>query len=129
MTPPRASALRIETPEGVVFSLRLASPVLRALAWAVDARVLAAAATVIEKGARVFAMLGTDWATALDALRGDCVLGGGRGFKHHPLPPHPHPRSKAPGQAGQELRLTTIFSAHGPTISRLRPRLAAPQEN
>ena len=65
MTPARASALRIETPEGVVFSLRLASPVLRALAWGVDALVLAAAATVIEKGARVFAMLGTDWATAL----------------------------------------------------------------
>ena len=65
MTPARASALRIETPEGVVFSLRLASPVLRALAWGVDALVLAAAATVIEKSVRVFAMLGTDWATAL----------------------------------------------------------------
>jgi len=68
MTLARASALRIETPEGVVFSLRLASPVLRALAWAVDALVLAAAATAIEKGARVFAMLGTDWATALDVF-------------------------------------------------------------
>ena len=44
MTPARASALRIETPEGVVFSLRLASPVLRALAWGVDALVLAARA-------------------------------------------------------------------------------------
>src|ERR1022692_1223823 len=65
LTPARASALRIETPEGVVFSLRLASPVLRALAWGVDALVLAAAATVIEKSVRVFAMLGTDWATAL----------------------------------------------------------------
>ena len=38
MTPARASALRIETPEGVVFSLRLASPVLRALAWACGRR-------------------------------------------------------------------------------------------
>jgi hypothetical protein len=65
MTPARASALRIETPEGVVFSLRLASPVLRALAWAVDAWCSRQAATAIEKGARVFAMLGTDWATAL----------------------------------------------------------------
>jgi len=68
MTPARRSALRIETPEGVVFSLRLASPVLRALAWAVDGLVLAAAATVIGKSVRVFAMLGTDWATALQAF-------------------------------------------------------------
>jgi len=68
MTAARASDLRIETPEGVVFSLRLASPVLRALAWAVDALVLAAAAAAIEKAARVFAMLGADWATALDVF-------------------------------------------------------------
>lgn len=65
MTAARESALRIETPEGVVFSLRLASPVVRALAWAVDGLVLAAAAAVIENGVRVFAWLGTDWATAL----------------------------------------------------------------
>ena len=68
MTAARASALRIETPEGVVFSLRLASPVLRALAWGVDALVLAAAATVIKQGAHVFAMLGTDWASALTVV-------------------------------------------------------------
>ena len=65
MTPARASALRIETPEGVVFSLQLASPVLRALAWAVDGLVLAAAAAAIEKSVRIFALLGADWATAL----------------------------------------------------------------
>ena len=68
MSTARTPALRIETPEGVVFSLRLASPVLRALAWAVDGLVLAAAAAVIEKSVRVLAMLGTDWATALTAL-------------------------------------------------------------
>ncbi len=68
MTAARASALRIETPEGVVFSLRLASPVLRALAWGVDALVLAAAATAIKQGAHVFAMLGTDLASALTVV-------------------------------------------------------------
>ena len=56
MSAARTPALRIETPEGVVFSLRLASPVLRALAWAVDGLVLAAAATVIEKGKRLFGL-------------------------------------------------------------------------
>ena len=65
MTPARASALRIETPEGVVFSLRLASPVLRALAWGVDGLVLAAAATAIEKSVRVLAVVSSDWASAL----------------------------------------------------------------
>lgn len=33
----RSSSLSIETPEGVVFSFELATPVTRALAWAVDA--------------------------------------------------------------------------------------------
>ena len=32
----RESTLTIETPEGVVFSFELATPVTRALAWAVD---------------------------------------------------------------------------------------------
>jgi hypothetical protein len=42
-----SSALRIETPEGVVFSFTLASPLARFLAWSIDAAVLAAAAQVL----------------------------------------------------------------------------------
>ncbi|MFN7996039.1 MAG: RDD family protein [Bryobacteraceae bacterium] len=62
---PTTSALRIETPEGVTFSLQLASPVLRALAWGLDAAVLMAAYYMIGKGAGLLAFLGSDWANAL----------------------------------------------------------------
>ena len=63
-----ASSLRIETPEGVVFSLRLATPVLRAVAWAVDGAVVLAASVVMGKASGVLAVIGPDWANALTVL-------------------------------------------------------------
>ena len=63
-----ASSLRIETPEGVVFSLRLATPVLRAVAWAVDGAVVLGASVVMGKAAGVLAVIGSDWANAMAAL-------------------------------------------------------------
>ena len=68
MTPARASSLRIETPEGVVFSMQLATPVLRGLAWSVDVAVILAASFVIGKASRALAILGADWANALAGL-------------------------------------------------------------
>ena len=63
-----SGTLRIETPEGVVFSLRLATPVVRALAWSVDAAVLAAGSVALGKAAGVLAVIGADWANAVAIL-------------------------------------------------------------
>ncbi len=61
-------SLVIETPEGVTFSFALASPVTRALAWAVDT---AAALTLAYGATQVCRMIGAfspDWSTALGVL-------------------------------------------------------------
>jgi uncharacterized RDD family membrane protein YckC len=49
MKPARQSRLSIETPEGVVFSFQLATPVSRALAWVIDAAVILTACYVISQ--------------------------------------------------------------------------------
>src|SRR5258708_5541002 len=53
----RQSALVIETPEGVVFSYELATPVSRAFAWVVDALILGTAMSVINKSSSAFGAL------------------------------------------------------------------------
>jgi len=68
MNTPRQRSLEIETPEGVVFRYQLATPALRALAWAVDVAALGTAAYVIGKAADSFGSLSTDWAGALSAV-------------------------------------------------------------
>jgi len=68
MSPARTSSLRIETPEGVVFSLQLATPVLRGLAWSVDGAVILAVSFAIGKASGTLAVLGVDWANALAGL-------------------------------------------------------------
>ncbi len=68
MSTPRQRSLEIETPEGVVFRYQLATPALRALAWAVDVAALGTAAYVIGKAADSFGSLSTDWAGALSAV-------------------------------------------------------------
>jgi uncharacterized RDD family membrane protein YckC len=64
----KSGALRIETPEGVVFSLQLATPVLRALAWSVDGAVLITASVAIGRASGTLAVIGADWANALATL-------------------------------------------------------------
>ena len=64
----RKNSLTIETPEGVVFSYELATPVTRALAWAVDAAVIGAAsmtASTVSQGANI---LSPDVAKALGVV-------------------------------------------------------------
>jgi uncharacterized RDD family membrane protein YckC len=64
----RYAALEIETPEGVVFSYVLATPVARSFAWAIDA---AAIGTLCYLADRVVANVGNvsqDWAGALTAI-------------------------------------------------------------
>jgi len=66
MTP--SSTLRVHTPEGVTFAFPLASPLLRALALAIDLAAIAALTDVLAKSAHIFAILGADWANAVEIL-------------------------------------------------------------
>lgn len=63
--PKRERSLTIETPEGVVFSYQLATPVTRALAWAVDAAAIGAGSSMASKVAQAFGILSPDLANAL----------------------------------------------------------------
>jgi uncharacterized RDD family membrane protein YckC len=65
MTRERTSRLSIETPEGVVFSFELATPVTRALAWAVDATAIGLAGSLIGQVAKQLTRLNSDVATAV----------------------------------------------------------------
>lgn len=64
----RTSTLLIRTPEGIVFSLLLAGPITRFLAWAVDLAVISAAAGIAR------AVLGLTGVISVDLSRGLAVL-------------------------------------------------------
>jgi uncharacterized RDD family membrane protein YckC len=68
MNPPRQTRLSIETPEGVVFSFELATPVTRALAWAVDAAAIALASGMIGQVFQALKLLSGDWASAVSVI-------------------------------------------------------------
>lgn len=68
MKPARASRLSIETPEGVVFSFELATPVTRALAWAVDAAAIAAGGVILGQIARFAGKVNADLASAIGVV-------------------------------------------------------------
>lgn len=61
----RASSLSIETPEGVVFSFELATPVVRALAWAVDATAIGCLSYGAGKLAQIAGAVDNDLAVAI----------------------------------------------------------------
>ncbi len=62
MTAARTHLLRVRTPEGVAFTVRLASPVLRAAAFLIDGAVVAAAWAVIGAGLSLLQLVGRDFA-------------------------------------------------------------------
>jgi len=62
------AGLVIRTPEGIEFSLPLAGPISRMLAWVVDLAVIAALVSVIEKILAPLAIFGADFAGALNIL-------------------------------------------------------------
>ena len=62
------STLRVETPEGVVFVFGLASPMARALAYAIDLAAITALTTVLAKSLQILAVVGADWAAAVSVL-------------------------------------------------------------
>jgi uncharacterized RDD family membrane protein YckC len=59
------SQLRIETPEGVDFAFTLASPITRALAWALDNAIVIAAGVTLSQISGAFGALNADWAAAI----------------------------------------------------------------
>jgi uncharacterized RDD family membrane protein YckC len=62
------SALHVETPEGVVFSFHLASPLRRALAYGLDFGLVIAVTEALGRAVQVVAVVGTDWAVALSTM-------------------------------------------------------------
>jgi uncharacterized RDD family membrane protein YckC len=65
MTGVRASSLSIETPEGVVFSFELATPVTRALAWSIDATAIGCLSYGAGKVAQIAGTVDNDLAVAI----------------------------------------------------------------
>lgn len=71
MTQPTATAshlLTIRTPEGVFFSLPLAGPIVRCMAWLLDAVCLLAAAKIIQMGAALLGVFSQDLSRAFSIL-------------------------------------------------------------
>jgi uncharacterized RDD family membrane protein YckC len=60
----RENILIIETPEGIEFSIRLAGPVIRTLAWAVDFACIAAATKLLNSLMTVFSIISQEFAMA-----------------------------------------------------------------
>jgi uncharacterized RDD family membrane protein YckC len=68
MSGPRQDRLTIETPEGVVFSYDLATPAVRALAWAVDAGAIATASYFAVRLGSLAGVVSRDLASALSVV-------------------------------------------------------------
>jgi uncharacterized RDD family membrane protein YckC len=68
MSSRRESTLTIETPEGVIFSFELATPVTRALAWAVDMLAIGGINYFLGKLLDSVARFNRDWFTAVEIV-------------------------------------------------------------
>jgi uncharacterized RDD family membrane protein YckC len=65
MKSPRPSRLSIETPEGVIFSFELATPVTRALAWSVDTAAIALGGLLLAQVSQFVSKVSPDFASAV----------------------------------------------------------------
>ena len=65
MSGPADNVLRVRTPEGVVFPFRLATPVSRLVAWAVDKAAIMVAWAVVSALIRLLGMISADTAQGL----------------------------------------------------------------
>jgi uncharacterized RDD family membrane protein YckC len=68
MSADRTHLLRVRTPEGVAFTVRLASPVLRAAAFAVDLGVVSAAWSVVALAVGLLGIMSADFAGMMGAI-------------------------------------------------------------
>lgn len=64
----RTSTLAIRTPEGVVFSLQLASPVTRFLAWVVDAVCISTVTSILGVALSLLAIVSVDFSRAVSVI-------------------------------------------------------------
>lgn len=79
MLPPRTNTLRVHTPEGITFSLLLASPLTRVLACTVDLAVIMALTVVFRYVTSALGFVSPDLATAVQ-LAGYFVISIGYGI-------------------------------------------------
>jgi len=68
MSPARTSSLVIETPEGISFTLILASPITRFLAWLIDFIAIMALDSALQNALQITGILGADFAQAAGIL-------------------------------------------------------------
>lgn len=68
MKGPRQSSLTIETPEGVVFSYEIATPVTRGLAWCVDAAAISVMSGMASKLGQSLGSISADFAGAFSVI-------------------------------------------------------------
>jgi uncharacterized RDD family membrane protein YckC len=68
MLAPRVHQLRVRTPEGILFSFLLASPVTRFLAVAIDLAAIMAAVSALRIGASFLGVVNPDFATAFQII-------------------------------------------------------------
>src|SRR5438552_16657251 len=66
----RTSTMLIQTPEGIVFSVMLAGPVTRFLAWAVDMACIGALSSAVGSGLGFLGLLSPDLARGMAVLAG-----------------------------------------------------------
>ena len=79
MTAARTGSIVIETPEGISFTLLLASPVTRFLAWIIDFLAIIATDAALQNALRITGVFGADFAQAAGIL-GYFVLSTGYGI-------------------------------------------------
>jgi uncharacterized RDD family membrane protein YckC len=60
----RENRLIIETPEGIEFSIRLAGPIIRSLAWAIDLACISAITKILSSLMKVFSIISMEFAIA-----------------------------------------------------------------
>src|SRR5437899_12444746 len=64
----KTSTLLVQTPEGIVFSLMLAGPVTRFLAWAVDMACIGALSSAVGSGLGLLGLVSPDFARGMVVL-------------------------------------------------------------
>lgn len=64
----RTNTLYIRTPEGIIFSMLLAGPVTRFLAWGIDLACISVATTIVGTALLIFSIVSYDLAQALTAV-------------------------------------------------------------
>jgi uncharacterized RDD family membrane protein YckC len=68
MSQGKTGTLLVQTPEGIVFSLMLAGPVTRFLAWAVDMACIGALSSAVGSGLGLLGLLSPDFARGMGVL-------------------------------------------------------------